>query len=65
MGAKPTPPQLPPQPSINELNAYAIGRRNRGEFWVGRLDRGPILIDDWLKREFERYGYDLKDMAQL
>lgn len=59
--------KMPPTPHPNALNATAIGMRNRGQFYhPGQLGgKGPIYIGDWLRQEFERYGYDLKDMAQL
>lgn len=60
----PVPTHEPPKPHPNALNAMAIGMRNRGQSYVTTL-KGPVWVSDWLRQEFEKYGYDLKDMVPL
>lgn len=55
----------PPRPTIEGLNASAIGMRNRGQNAVATLGQGYIGLDDWLRREFDRLGYDQSQRAVL
>jgi hypothetical protein len=39
----------------NAILAAWVEMRNRGQYYIGQLGGPPLHIDDWKKRELERY----------